>query len=291
MSSLGGKKQPPDRAHLEQLRTEELKEIIRADAESTSGGDEDFIFTVLEVIAEREKRQPDYQPPDLNAAWQRFQQYYNTPDGVGQSLFPVEGSEEKRSRPAEKMRRMGRPGWKRLAIIAAAIAILLAGIFTAQAAGIDIPGIIARWTDDVFYFEGSATETSGQAEWAEVLIKQALEKGQLTTWVPDGFYAGEILKEDLNSVLLLQQDYADQKGQTFSIEVIIYSSPDLVPNNAHEKDSETVVEYPCGRHIVYMFSNYGRNTATCLDGCIEITITGDLSFEDLLQVFNSLEGV
>ena len=57
---MGGKNLPPDRAQLEQLSTEELKEIIRADAESTSGNDEDFIFTVLEVIEEREKRQPDY---------------------------------------------------------------------------------------------------------------------------------------------------------------------------------------------------------------------------------------
>jgi len=191
----------------------------------------------------------------------------------------------------EKDHPMLRPARKGIVAVAGVIAALFAGVFTAQAAGIDIGGIFARWTDDVFFFEVPPKENLGQAEWAEILIEQALEKGQLISWIPDGFHAGEILKEDLNSVLLLQQDYADEDGQIFSIEIIIYSSPNLVPNNAHEKDSETVVEYPCGRHIVYMFSNYGRNTATCLDGCIEITITGDLSFKDLLRVFNSLEGV
>lgn len=43
---MGEYKQPPDRAGLEQLSTDELKELIRVDADSTSSGNEDYIFMV-----------------------------------------------------------------------------------------------------------------------------------------------------------------------------------------------------------------------------------------------------
>lgn len=287
---MGGKKLPPDRAHLEQLSTEELKEIIRADAESTSGGDEDFIFTVLEVIAEREERQPDYQPPDSDAAWERFQQYYNTPDGVGQSLFPVEGSEEKRSQPAEKVRRMGRLGWKRLAIIAAAIAILLAGVFTAQAAGIDIPGIIARWTDDVFYFEGSATETSGQAEWTEALIDEGVESNVLPTWIPPGFEAGTLSVEDNIFWKEMYQPFYCPDGRQFQIVVHLFTSPEFLSTDNFEKDDTLVNRIEYNGIKVYFFANRSENIATFINGVSEVSVIGNLAIVDLEQIIYSIGG-
>lgn len=285
---MGGKKLPPDYAHLEQLSTEELKEIIRADAESTSGGDEDFIFTVLEVIAEREARQPDYQPPDSDAAWKRFEQYYNTPDGVGQSLFPVEGSEVKRSQPVERVRHMGWPRWKRLAIIAAAIAILLAGVFTAQAAGIDIPGIIARWTDDVFYFEGSATETSGQTEWTEDLIEHGVISKLKPAWIPEGFEAEDQIINDLGTFTEIYQTYHADDGASFMIVAIIYESDSYISQNLFEKNAADVAQDTYNGEKLYLFSNSGNNAAVCWGKSSEVSIIGKLSFDELTKIFNSM---
>ena len=145
---MGEYKRPPDRAGLEQLSTDELKELIRADADSTSSGNEDYILMVLEVIAEREKGQPDVHPVDVDRAWERFQRHWNTPDGDGKALFPAEGAERGASRLLEPDRTTGRTIWKRLVPIAAIIAALLAGMLTAQAVGNDIRGIIARWAND-----------------------------------------------------------------------------------------------------------------------------------------------
>lgn len=281
---------PPDRAHLEQLSTEELKEIIRADAESTSGGDEDYIFTVLEVIAEREKRQPDYQPPHSDAAWERFQQYYNTPDGVGQSLFPVEGAEEKRSQPAEKVRHTGRPGWKRLAIIAAAIAMLLAGIFSAQAVGIDIPGIIARWTDDVFYFQGPTTETSGQAEWAKALIDEGVESNMLPTWIPSDFEAGALRIEDYVFLKVMYQPFSCSDGRQFKIVVQLFTSPEFLSTDNFEKDDTLVNKIEHNGIEVYFFANRDENIATFINGVSEVSVMGNLSIVDLEQIIYSIGG-
>lgn len=129
---MGGNQLPPDYAYLEQLSMEQLMEIIHADADSTSNGNEDFIFAVLEVIEKRQKNQPDYQPADTNNAWETFQRYYNTLDGEGLSLYPAEDLDNQKPDPAtfHHMRWTVR---KALAVIAAAIVMLFAGALTAQA--------------------------------------------------------------------------------------------------------------------------------------------------------------
>lgn len=286
---MGGKKLPPDYAHLEQLSTEELKEIIRADAESTSGGDEDFIFTVLEVIAEREARQPDYQPPDSDAAWKRFEQYYNTPDGVGQSLFPVEGSEVKRSQPVERVRHMGWPRWKRLAIIAAAIAILLAGVFTAQAAGIDIPGIIARWTDDVFHFEGSSVSANHTSEWATAMIKQSADSGLIPIDVPDNFEAEMLTSTDTGAWQEVHQIFSSADGTSFSVRIRLYSSSEFIYHYWVEKNNQDVKKYESCRGTVYLFSNLNEHNAVMQEGLVEVSIIGNISYDEIKSIFDSIK--
>ena len=145
---MGEHRQPPDRAGLERLSTDELKELIRADADSTSSGNEDYIFMVLEVIAERVKGWPGIQTVDVHRAWAQFQRHWNTPDGDGKALFPAEEADGEPSRTPEPKRAVGRTLRKRLVPIAAIIVALLAGMLTAQAVGNDIRGIIARWAND-----------------------------------------------------------------------------------------------------------------------------------------------
>lgn len=288
MSSLGGKNLPPDRAQLEQLSTEELKEIIRADAESTSGNDEDFIFTVLEVIEEREKRQPDYRPPDLDAAWERFQRYYNTPDGVGHSLFPAEEAQEEISVLPEKDLPMGRPARKWIVAVAAVIAALFAGAFTAQAAGIDIGGIFARWTDDVFFFEVPPTETLGQADPSKDQGEYDPGARLIPAWVPEGFEAGDQIVNDFGTFTEIYQTYHAGNGESFIIIAFTYENTSYISQNQFEKNDADVVQNIYNGEKIYLFSNSENNAAVYWGESIEVSVIGKLSFDELMQVFNSM---
>lgn len=288
---MGEYKQPPDRAGLEQLSTDELKELIRADADSTSSGNEDYIFMVLEVIAEREKGQPDVHPVDVDRAWERFQRHWNTPDGEGKALFPAEEAERGASRLPEPDRTTGRTIWKRLVPIAAIIAALLAGMFTAQAAGIDIRGVIARWTDDVFYFEGSATETNHQSEWAENLIAHGLEASLIPTWIPEGFEAGMLSVEDYIAWETIHQPFGCIDGRGFQIVVQTYSSPDFLPTDKFEKDKTLVSRSEYNGNDVYSFANNGENTVTLVSGLTEVSVIGTLPIESLEQIIYSIGGM
>ena len=59
-----------DRAHLEQLSTAELEELLRASVHPDSQMDESTILLILEVL---EARDPAMQPQEVAAAWERFE--------------------------------------------------------------------------------------------------------------------------------------------------------------------------------------------------------------------------
>ena len=59
-----------DRAHLEQMSTAELEELLRASVHPDSQMDESTILLILEVL---EARDPAMQPQEVAAAWERFE--------------------------------------------------------------------------------------------------------------------------------------------------------------------------------------------------------------------------
>ena len=68
-----------DRAHLEQLSTAELEELLRASVHPDSQMDESTVLLILEVL---EARDPAMQPEEVDAAWERFEREVRTRDNV-----------------------------------------------------------------------------------------------------------------------------------------------------------------------------------------------------------------
>ena len=164
-------------------------------------------------------------------------------------------------------------------------------MFTAQAAGIDIRGVIARWTDDVFYFEGSATETNHQSEWAENLIAHGLEASLIPTWIPEGFEAGMLSVEDYIAWETIHQPFGCIDGRGFQIVVQTYSSPDFLPTDKFEKDKTLVSRSEYNGNDVYSFANNGENTVTLVSGLTEVSVIGTLPIESLEQIIYSIGGM
>lgn len=77
---------------LDQLSTEQLLNLLRADFDSSEDGDDEQIFQILEVIEKRERECAPDSLPDAAQAWEDFQTYFNTPDGTGRSLYPMRDS-------------------------------------------------------------------------------------------------------------------------------------------------------------------------------------------------------
>lgn len=77
-------------AYLDQLSTEELRQLLCADIDSPVNGDEEAIFYILEVIESREQAHPSSPFPDLGKSWKEFNELYNTPEAADISLYPIE---------------------------------------------------------------------------------------------------------------------------------------------------------------------------------------------------------
>lgn len=184
---------PKSRDELVRMRTEELEEILRLDSYGEGGYSTEDILYILDLVENRERKQG--QPcADVDRAWQAFQKDY------------LPQRKDKKSRWTGLRRGMG--------ATAAALALVVVGLLTAQAAGWDVLGSLGKWNDEIFTFGSLETETPTDggpvesvpvsqepSQQPEVIsyeiveydnLQEALDAGGITevkapTWLPEGF--------------------------------------------------------------------------------------------------------
>ena len=283
-------KRPQQYAYLEQLSLEELKGIIRADAESEENEDTDFIYAVLEVMEEKERALPGYQPVNVDRAWAEFQQHYNTREGRNLSLYPMSNEDQAKLGTALERPRL-RVVRRSIVVVAAAVGLIFALMLTVQAAGLDVFGVIAQWTDDVFSFTWTGHGTPERPEWAETLIEQGVDANLIPTEIPDGYEPGELIIDDFGFWKEFYQPFRSEDDELLYISIIFYSSSEYLQISAYEKDESLVeiCEYNQGK--IYSFSNATENKVAYLDGLTEVCVTGNFSLEKLQQILKSIGGI
>ena len=282
-------------AYLDQLSTQQLEQLLLADTEDPSGRDtSEVVFHILEVLQTREDV-PAMEPVDVAQAWEEFQQYYNTPEGEGQSLYlPREDSErpEKDACAASKFRSRLPALWKTARIVAATMAILLSLMVGAQASGLNIFGTLAQWTNDIFHF--GIDKESGLAEnyklFLDLLEERDIPRSYAPSQYPSDFIANEPLVRDDDSSSLVEISFSNPNGSTFSIGITRYASPDIIPDRTFEKDSSKVEIYISSSKSFYILYNEGSLMATWADGVLSESIWGDISSDDIKSMIDSIGG-
>lgn len=282
-------------AYLDQLSTAQLSEILNADANSAEPNDPDMILHILDTIQRREAQDPSGLFPDMDVdqAWREFQEYYNIPEGDDISLYPENNPKEDLVTHVEKSNMVSPSVRKiryirRVGLVVAVVAIVFATMVVAQAMGVDVFGALARWTDDIFRFEPSAASVN--PELTEALDTYHMDAGLMPTWSPEGFVPEELICDDLRSGKYITQTFCHEDGRSYVIEIVQYSSPDVASTAIYQKDDGNVIEYASNGRRVYIFSNLEHNTATWTDGLFGITIGGDLTQDELKQLFDSIGG-
>ena len=174
---------------LEAMSPSELAEAMEAalDAMTEETYDPAVIDAYLDAL---DRKAPIPAHPSAEASFREFQD--NLQEYVEQGA----------SKPAKRTSRFRRIA--RAELVAALLAVLLAG--AAQAAGIDVVGTIARWTESVFSF-GAAHSGSDSShypsksdqvpadvpeEYQELvteLQKRGIEEYTIPTYIPEGFQA------------------------------------------------------------------------------------------------------
>ena len=284
-------------AYLDQLSTQELEELLRADLSSAEDGQDGAVFHIVEVMLKREMDEPAGAVPDTDAAWKEFKQYYDIPEGSGLSLYPCGDADAIPSsaagadpRPRARRRRIL---WRSSLIAAAAMAALLCGMVAAQASGVDVFGTLGRWTNDTFRFISRYTvgePDDGMSPEYRDIVRSTLAgwgaEDLFPTWSPEGFEASEpqILSTVKSDILNI---FFNGNGKFYSIEIThFHDSASLA--GAFEKDSGAVEEYISNGRLFYIFSNIDMLSGTWLDEEFMVVVSGDLTSDEMKSILDSI---
>lgn len=272
----------------DQLSTEQLEDILRADIASPNQMNDETVFHILEVLEKREKENPTGRLPDTDQAWKEFQQYYNIPEGEGQSLYPVRSDPERHSAPTSTKRsRRFRP--RKVLVVAAVLILMFGGMLTAQAAGVDVFGAIGRWTEETFHFD-IVQDNDRTSLFQETATQAKIPQDFVPTWVPDGFEGAEpqvdTVENYMNSIICV---YSNQE-KTYSVDIEHYYNKADIETLVIEKDDTNVCSYESNGKTFFIMSDMEYLTATWTDGTFVETISGQLSMDEIKTIIDSIGG-
>lgn len=285
-----------DRRHefgaFDSMSTEELEAILRMDSYGGENGkyDTDAILYILEVIDKRQNETAEEKKERTERALEEFKTWYLPSAQEGSFLYYTEEKEPDRAeRPARRLLR-------RAALIAAVLAGIFALMLTAQAAGIDIFGAIARWSDETFSFAVSNASYKGNGGGWLAACRQELEDAglpaeYLPTWLPDGYTPGELEIFQLQTFTEIYLPVKKSNGMSITVSISVFTNFSSLEKHLLQKNVGDIEQHTINGHIIYLFNNYDTLKGTCTDGNIMVAVSGSLSPSDIIKVFNSIEGL
>lgn len=274
---------------LEAMTEEELTDGLNEALESMT--EENYDSALIDAyLAALDRKAPMPEVPDTNTSFANFQSRLL-------QTFPAKND------AVVSPKRKARSVW-RVGLVAALIAIcLMSGMVVAQAAGVDVFGAIARWTDEVFSLgtirsDGATDRTSGIASEDDAIgssnktnyvsLQEALDDYGITefsepTWIPEG-YAFESVEADR---------WIDD-GSFIALYAKYYNGTDLLQikieryqgdaNEQLEKTDTTVDSFVVGGLTVYLFENINSNSAAWVTEHYECYISGAVEKQILKQI-------
>lgn len=284
-----------DRRHefgaFDSMSTEELEAILRMDSYGGENGkyDTDAILYILEVIDKRQNETAEEKKERTERALEEFKTWYLPSAQEGSFLYYTEEKAPDRAgRPARRLLR-------RAALIAAVLAGIFALMLTAQAAGLDIFGAIARWSDETFSFAVSNASYKGNGGGWLAACRQELEDAglpaeYLPTWLPEGYTPGELEISEFNSLTEIYFPVNGLDHQHFDISISVFSNPIPMESFQLQKNAIDVTQFEIDGHTVYIFYNREMLCGTCcIDNNVIVSVAGILSQDNIAKIFKSIE--
>lgn len=188
------------------------------------------------------------------------------------------------------LNRLGRS----VATAAAAVALVFVMMIGAQAAGVDVFGTLARWTDSTFHHvtaprDRDETISLENTSHGSIDVQRVLGE-YAPTWLPDGATAtASSVREDEFGVAI-QVSFSLPDDRNFFIQLDQYPEREDIDSKTFEIDTDFREKYPSNSRLYYIFSNEDYFMATWSDGTTMQSILGELSVEELKSIIDSIGG-
>ena len=269
----------PTREQLDEMSTAELLEALEQTLFSMT--EENYDGELLDAyLDELDRKSPMPEHPATDESYERFKARVGK---MNAAINPLE------SAPAASAKPKPRHTALRTALVAViAAACLLSCMVVVQAAGLDVFGSIARWTDSLFGFGaiGEPAASPSPTGTQEVTVEYI---ETLLPTVPDGFVMGEpvVFEDDVSGGIEYCVEYTS--GTSF----ITFSAVEQYDMNMskYQKDYQDVnIIYINGQEF-YTFMNNGFASAAWRISTLECYINTNLTLDELNNIIlDSYEG-
>lgn len=288
-----------DKKKYDSMSTDELREIMRKDAEMPDSGksDIDAILYVMEVVAQREKESGE--APDVDAAWESFNKNYlpssdnshtsdDDPDTKARIL-----SEDADTRPSVSSRPRSSIAkrWLRGAAGVALVSVLAVSVnfVSTKAFEFDIFERVALWTQETFgfFFPGSKTADNQLIVLQRYLEGFGAADNVIPKYIPEGYEMSETVFNTTNSQITVCCSLSNGDNEIM-LQYHIY--PTERNTRTYETNSEDPDIHKKGGIDHYIMSNMNKYTAAWKSGNTECSIFGVSSRKELIKMINSIYG-
>ncbi len=308
---MAGSNEPKNQkyAYLRQLSMDKLLELLSvAPVPASCPEDEVYVDTLEEAIIEKENESPTGFLPDVNQQWVEFQKYYDVTEesplpNIEEVIEDASSADQERFSPSTPSKRPVR--FRRIlrtALTAAVLAVCILGcMVVAQAAGLDVFGAIARWTESTFSLgsirsEGAKEEPSGGAvivqtnasteklgyhSLQEILDAYNVTEVSAPTWIPEGYTFDQVDVTHLDDPEWLYI-YAEYMGGADTLQISVVSYTDE-PSAQIEKNDTPPEAFEVAGNTFYLIENTANYTVAWCTDHYECYILGALSQKENLK--------
>lgn len=262
----------PTREQLDKMSTAELLEALEQTLFSMT--EENYDGELLDAyLDELDRKSPMPEHPATDESYERFKARVGK---MNAAINPLE------SAPAASAKPKPRHTALRTALVAViAAACLLSCMVVVQAAGLDVFGSIARWTDSLFGFGaiGEPAASPSPTGTQEVTVEYI---ETLLPTVPDGFVMGEpvVFEDDVSGGIEYCVSFISEANY------ITFSAVEQYNDNLskYQKDYQDVRIIHIDGQKFYLFTNNGYASAAWRFSNLECNINSDLALEELTQI-------
>lgn len=258
---------------LDAMSVSELTEALENTLKEVT--DENYDPALIEAYLDAlDRKAPMPEMPDAKTSYARFQKKLRCfAPGIRSASY--------------RLRRVGR------ATLVACLAIVsvLGLMIVAQAAGIDVFGTMARWTDEVFSLGTVRSSSVGYVLPEETgeygTLQEALNAYQVTevsapTWIPEEYVLESVGAEYWDDIKDLSFTCKYTNGNDKVL--ILIKNYQNEPNMQIEKTDVPVETIEVGGRTVYLLENTNNCTATWVTEHFEYVISGALEKTELTQM-------
>lgn len=179
----------------------------------------------------------------------------------------------------------------------AALLVLLLGSATAQAFGVDVLGVIAHWSSEIFQLNSRSTpyaaiQTVPLAEGesaAYETLEDAVEAFGITApivpqWLPERFTLTEVTATNRSSGIMIYADYISDDG-FFQIR---YKETAISDLSSLEQEGADVKMHTQGNIRHYLLYDLGRYKVFWQNGELECRMSGTATEQEMKDIIDSI---